>query len=209
MSTPLSISSEAESKWLNYYEWTSKSNKPWPTLSKAIQSFNEENELDRTAIDVGCGVGKDTAYMVENSWKVTAIDAEKIAEDFLKKKIPPEKINCVNFVQSKYEDYLFSEKVKLVNASYALPFCSPKHLVDVMHRITQAISPGGRFSGHFFGPKDSWSKDDSMSFQTEKEVLQFFADSFIIEHFEEKEWDGMSGSGSKHWHVFDVIAKKV
>jgi hypothetical protein len=56
-----------------------------------------------------------------------------------------------------------------------------------MQRITQAISVGGRFAGHFFGPEDSWSKDDSMTFLTKKEVLQFFADSFVIEHFEEKE----------------------
>ena len=43
MSTPSPvISGETESKWLNYYEWTSKSDKPWPTLSQAVQSFNEE-----------------------------------------------------------------------------------------------------------------------------------------------------------------------
>lgn len=208
MSTPSPvISGETESKWLNYYEWTSKSDKPWPTLSQAVQSFNEEEELERTAIDLGCGVGKDTAHMVKNNWKVTAIDAEKTAEEFLKKKIPSEKLDQVNFVVSKYEDYLFSEKVKLINASYSLPFCSPKNLGDVMQRITQAISIGGRFAGHFFGPEDSWSKDDSMTFLTTKEVLQFFADSFVIEHFEEKEWDGISGA--KHWHVFDIIAKKV
>jgi hypothetical protein len=59
MSTPLPvISAETGSKWLNYYEWTSKSDKPWPTLSQAVQSFNEEQELERTAIDLGCGVGK-------------------------------------------------------------------------------------------------------------------------------------------------------
>ena len=78
-----------------------------------------------------------------------------------------------------------------------------------MRRITQAISSGGRFAGHFFGPEDSWSKDESMSFLTNAEVRQFFADSFVIEHFEEKEWDGISGSGPKHWHVFDIVAKKV
>jgi hypothetical protein len=55
--------------------------------------------------------------MVKNNWKVTAIDAEKTAEEFLKKKIPSEKLDQVNFVVSKYEDYLFSEKVKLINAS--------------------------------------------------------------------------------------------
>ncbi len=60
---------------------------------------------------------KDTAHMVKNNWKVTAIDAEKTAEEFLKKKIPSEKLDQVNFVVSKYEDYLFSEKVKLINAS--------------------------------------------------------------------------------------------
>ena len=78
-----------------------------------------------------------------------------------------------------------------------------------MQRIIQAISIGGRFAGHFFGPQDSWSKDDSMTFLTKNQVLQFFADSFVIEHFEENEWDGISSLGAKHWHVFDIVAKKV
>lgn len=196
-------------KSVNYYEWSSNRNKPWSTLSQAIQAFNNEGELERTALDLGCGGGRDTAYMVENKWKVKAVDKEKTAEEFLMKKIPPEKTYLVNFVVSKFEDYLFAEKVKLINASYALPFCSPNHFGEVMQRITQAISVGGRFAGHFFGPEDSWSTDNSKTFLTKKEVLHFFSSSFVVEHFEEKEWDGISGLGVKHWHVFDIIAKKV
>lgn len=78
-----------------------------------------------------------------------------------------------------------------------------------MQRITQAISVGGRFSGHFFGPEDSWSTKDSMTFLTKDEVLRFFSSSFVIEYFEEKEWDGVSGSEAKHWHKFEIVAKKI
>ncbi len=199
----------SESPWLGYYENTSKGNTPWDTLSSAVEKFNNEGVLEGTAIDLGSGVGKDTAHLVLNNWQVTAVDAEQISEQYLRRKIPSDKQEQVTFIASKYEDYVFSEKVKLINASYALPFCSPSAFSDVMQRISDAILPGGRFAGHFFGPNDSWSGDSSLTFLNKSEVLHYFSGPFVVELCEEKEWDGMSGSGLKHWHVFNVIAKKV
>lgn len=37
------------------------------------------------AIDLGCGVGRDTIYLLHNGWKVLAIDKEDTKEFILKK----------------------------------------------------------------------------------------------------------------------------
>lgn len=200
---------EVSSRWITYYEQSEKHDKPKPTLVKAIDFFKAENISIGHALDLGCGIGKDTAYMLQNGWIVTAVDAEVTAQEFFNKKIPSEKSDQVKFIVSTYEEYPFSEEVNLVNASYALPFCSPSEFDNVMSRITQAISSGGRFAGQFFGLNDTWSKRPNMTFLTKEAILKYFKNSYHIEFFQEKEWDGASASGPKHWHVFDVVAKKI
>ena len=47
-----------------------------------------------------------------------------------------------------------------------------------------------------------------MVFLTKKEVIELFEDFEIIT-FKEIEKDGLTGLGKKkHWHIFDIIAKK-
>ena len=48
-----------------------------------------------------------------------------------------------------------------------------------------------------------------MVFLSKEEVLTLFKNFEIID-FQEKEYDGKTGLGKiKHWHVYDVIAKKI
>lgn len=202
------INSNSESKWLGYYQMTSKSTKPRETLAKTVDLFQNEQVKPLQAVDLGCGVGKDTSHLVQNGWKVVAVDAESIAQDFLLEKIPESKREEVTFVTSTYENFLFPHDVQVINASYALPFCSPDNFDDVMTRIKSAISLGGRFCGQFFGPKDTWGTNKAMSFHTKEQIEECFK-GFKIEFFEEEEEDGMSGSGPKHWHVFHIVAQKV
>ena len=47
-----------------------------------------------------------------------------------------------------------------------------------------------------------------MTFLTQKQVMELFKDFEII-LFKEIEKEGLTGLGKmKHWHIFDVIAKK-
>ena len=73
----------------------------------------------------------------------------------------------------------------------------------------RSIAENGYFVGNFFGIRDSWSiiKGD-MTFLTEEQVLELLK-SFEIIKFKEIEKDGRTGLGEmKHWHIYEVIAKK-
>lgn len=67
----------------------------------------------------------------------------------------------------------------------------------------------GYFIGNFFGYKDSWVNIKKDIFFIEKEeVLKLFEDFDIIS-FNEVERDGKTGLGkNKHWHTFEITAKK-
>ena len=64
--------------------------------------------------------------------------------------------------------------------------------------------------GNFFGLNDSWVNiKEQMVFLSKEQVLELFKNSFEIIEFNEVEKDGKTGLGKmKHWHIYNVIAKK-
>ena len=45
-----------------------------------VKKFIEIEEKTGKAIDLGCGTGRDTIFLIKNGWKVTAIDRENTKE---------------------------------------------------------------------------------------------------------------------------------
>jgi hypothetical protein len=64
--------------------------------------------------------------------------------------------------------------------------------------------------GNFFGLNDSWVNiKEQMVFLSKEQALELFKSSFEIVHFNEIEKDGTTGLGKiKHWHIYNVIARK-
>ena len=58
-----------------YYENTENA-LPHPMVKKFINMNNNP----KYAIDLGCGAGRDTIYLIKNGWKVLSIDKENTRE---------------------------------------------------------------------------------------------------------------------------------
>ena len=101
------------------------------------------------------------------------------------------------------------EKNNLIVANYCLPFCNKNNFKELWNKINNSILKDGYFVGNFFGINDEWkSTKEEMTFLTKEQVIELFKDFEIIE-FKEVEKDGTTGLGKmKHWHIFNVIAKK-
>lgn len=160
------------------------------------------------AIELGCGVGNDTVYLIKNNWNVLAIDREDLKERIVKK-LNDEEQEKFRFQKQNFE-YLELEKNNLIVANYSLPFCNKNNFKELWNKINNSILKGGYFVGNLFGDKDEWkSTKEKMFFLTEKQVIELFKDFDIIE-FKEVEKDDFTGLGKmKHWHIFNVIAKKL
>jgi hypothetical protein len=65
--------------------------------------------------------------------------------------------------------------------------------------------------GNFLGPNDSWVNiKKHMMFLPKEQVLELFNGKFEIVLFHEIEKDGTTGLGKrKHWHIYNIIAKKI
>lgn len=191
-------------RWSAYYE-QNRSKPPHAHLRQALEHLSPD--LPKTAIDMGCGTGRDAVYLVDQGFRVLAFDPEPEAIDELERHIKDHP--TLEPVQAHFHTFDY-EPVSLINASASLFFCEAMHFDEVWNQVRQAIHPGGLFCGHFLGPDDSWTELDVFSGITfGAQDLKARFDSFEILYLHERNEPGVTAVGdSKHWHVWTVIAKK-
>jgi SAM-dependent methyltransferase len=185
--------------WGRFYSFT-KDSPPWPLLVRAASLAPES----RRALDLGAGAGRDTRYLLEQGFQVTAVDSDPRSVAMLRA-LPD--IN-LHVVQSSFEEFAFAT-YDLISSQFALPFTPPEHFPEVFAHVKVALSAGGIFAGQFFGIHDQWNAPGTTTtFLTRAQAEDLFTDLEILE-FTEEDADGHVADGSpKHWHVFHILARK-
>jgi len=187
------------SDWGRFYGFT-KDSPPWPLLVRAASLGPRSGR----ALDLGAGAGRDTRYLLEQGFEVTAVDAEPRSVALLSA-LPQSRLSIV---QSSFEDFAFAT-YDLISAQFALPFIPRDRFTDVFARLKAALAPGGVFAGQFFGVHDQWNTPErAMTFLTRAEAEALLGDLETIE-FTEEDADGRIADGSpKHWHVFHILVRR-
>lgn len=187
-----------------YYKKTENS-KPSFFLENFINNVNLEQ---KNAVDLGCGAGRNTLYLIKNGFKVLAIDKEDTSE-IIAKKLNSEELKRFKFRCQNFKD-IEIDKNNLLVANFSIPFCNKNYFKTLWNKITNNILENGYFVGNFLGLNDSWAKTKKdMVFLSKEEVLDLFKDNFDIIFFKEVEKDEKTALGvMKHWHIYNVIAKK-
>ena len=193
-----------DSDWQEYYERTA-GRPPRKTLLAALDAFGAG--AGRSAVDLGCGDGRDTIEMLRRGWRVIAIDAESAAIERLETRRDLPRRALLDTLCARFETARWP-KVDLVNASFALPLCAPEAFAAVWARIERSLKPGGRFSGQLFGERDDWRGEPGVTHHTRDQVERLLA-GFTVEMLEEEEADTATPYGKpKHWHLFHIVARK-
>ena len=175
---------------------------------KNVAYFINEIQCDSgNAIELGCGAGNDTVYLIKNNWNVLAIDREDV-EKRIVKRLNKKELEKFRFQKQNFES-LELEKSNLIVANYCLPFCNKNKFKELWDKIERSIIDKGYFVGNFFGTNDSWNESKTeMIFLSKKQVTELFK-NFEIISFKEIEKDELTGLGKmKHLHIFNVIARK-
>lgn len=189
--------------WNNFHNITE--NKP---PRKNIVHFISKYNITGTAIDLGCGSGSDTIFLIKNNWKVLAIDSSNV-EERIRSKLSDNEQEMLSFEVQRFEELKLS-KCDLLISNNSLPFCDKKYFYQMWEEICLNIKNNGYFVGNFFGINDEWNtKNDKRTFLSKEEVIKLFS-SFEILEIQEIEKDRSTAEGKmKHWHTFEVIAKKI
>src|ERR1017187_3686467 len=116
-----------EFNWADFYKVT-KGNPHWFLLEKAVVLLGRRGQ----ALDLGCGAGRDTRYLLAQGWDVTAVDRDSHAIALLAE-LPQEHLRVI---QSSFEDFAYGhERYDLVSAQFSLPFIPQEAFTGVFTRI--------------------------------------------------------------------------
>ena len=189
--------------WAGYYAW-SAGREPRPLLLAACEELGAGR--GRLAIDLGCGEGTDALELLARGWSVLAVDAESAGLALLRARIPSAAAGAVRVLCASFAEADLPS-ADLIHAGFSLPFCAPQEFPPLWARIRRALAPGGVFAGQLFGPHDTWADDPDMTFCARHQV-DVLLDGLDIVRLQETERDGHAFSGPKHWHTFDILARK-
>lgn len=185
--------------WITYFERV-KNQPPHPTLVSVVESLGTRGE----ALDVGSGTGRDTVYLLQEGFAVTAVDSSKDSLMYLNAPTDPN----LEVVISDIVDFDF-KSYDLVNAFSVLSFLSGNDFDDVVHKIIASLNSGGIFVGNFFGPKDEWNVSSTKkTFVDEHDLKKYFADTEILLCKEQYEIQEGAAGKPKQWHLFTLVARK-
>lgn len=93
-------------------------------------------------LDLCCGSGQTTRFLVENSSQVTGLDASSTALNRAKTKVPQ-----ADYVEGLAEKMPFSdEQFDLVHTSVALHEMEPQQLTQILQEVYRVLKPGGIFA---------------------------------------------------------------
>lgn len=184
-------------------DWTNYQNKTYgDDACKLIIDFLDKYKVD-SAIDLGCGSGNETVYMVKNGIKVLAIDRQ-LNQDFILNRLSDSEKQLISFKESSFEDVELP-KTKLLTAFFSIPFCNPNNFDELWTKIYNSIEDNGYFVGQLFGDRDAWNVVESINTFSIDKVKEYLKNYNIIK-LEEIEY--VRESDNKKWHFYDIIAKK-
>lgn len=177
-----------------------------PPSSDVVAAVEHVAQKER-ALDLGAGSLRNTRYLLEQGFRVDAIDRDPLMQEVA------DELQTAN-LHTQVADFMeFDFPVDaydLVVAHNTLPFATPGTFPDLWSRVVASLRTGGIFCGTFFGPHDTWAhtKPD-MSFVTKDDVEHLLSGLEILS-FREHEEDATDIQGNpKHWHYFEATARKV
>ncbi|MBR3198528.1 MAG: class I SAM-dependent methyltransferase [Bacilli bacterium] len=184
-------------------DWTNYQNKTYgDDVCKLLIEFLDNYKIDN-AIDLGCGSGNETVYMIKNGIKVLAIDRQ-LNQDFILNRLSDNEKKMISFKESSFEDVELP-RTNLLTAFFSIPFCNPNNFDELWNKIYNSIEDDGYFVGQLFGDRDAWNVVDSINTFPIDKVKDYLKKYRIIK-LEEVEY--VRESDNKKWHFYDIIAQK-
>ncbi len=184
-------------------DWTNYQNETYgDDVCKLLIEFLDNYKIDN-AIDLGCGSGNETVYMIKNGIKVLAIDRQ-LNQDFILNRLSDNEKKMISFKESSFEDVELP-KTKLLTSFFSIPFCNPNNFDELWTKIYNSIEDNGYFVGQLFGDRDAWNVVESINTFSIDKVKEYLKNYNIIK-LEEIEY--VRESDNKKWHFYDIIAQK-
>lgn len=156
-----------------------------------------EKSKDEEIIDLGCGIGGDTLYLMEKGYKVISCDYSEEALKILNETMPGAKTVQMDISKTlPFED----ESIGLIIADLSLHYFDCETTKNIVEEIRKVLKPNGYLLGRVNSINDfnygagSGKEIENNFYLTEEGYKRFFSeedircyfDKFIIEECAEK-----------------------
>lgn len=102
-----------------------------------VEEFVNMNITPQNAIDLGCGAGRDTIYLIKNGWNVLAIDREDTKE-LISRKLDNEELKRLEFCCENFENVELRKNILFI-ANFSIPFCDKDYFHVLWREISDSI----------------------------------------------------------------------
>ncbi len=157
------------------------------------------------ALDLGCGDGTETRALLSAGWHVVAVDMEPAAESRILAGVPDEKRARLEVVIAELSTVQLPP-AELIYAGASLFFVEPARFPRVWGAIRAALQPGGVLAVNLMGVNDSWASEGCTALR--RDEIDQLCDGLDVLELTERDENGTSFAGPKHWHLYDLIARQ-
>jgi len=186
---------------------------PNELLQKIYRRLNTSTDF----LDLGCGQGRDSLFMLKNGFRVDAVDNSQEGINKIKKFIKTNNLPVAN-INLFYSDVrnfnILKNKYDIINAFNSLQFLPKKEVQEMIENIKSNIKDKGYVIISGFTTYDPLYKkinNEKRCFFKPQELKNIFFDFHIIEYKEKIIEDkGHPGSPEPHQHgIVQLIAQKI
>ncbi len=201
---------------MKYYDKIYKNRNVWGDKpNELLLKIYDQAEAGSEFLDLGCGQGRDSLFMLRNGFKVTAVDnsaegIKKIRRAIRIKNLPKTDIRLYCEDIQKFD--ITKNKYTIINAYNSLQFLLPKDARKLIYKIKKALKNKGHIIISSFTTADSLYKKKSRCrcFFEPQELKKLFSDFRLVLYREKTVADkGHPGCPGPHQHrIVQVIAQK-
>lgn len=119
-----------------------------PANKNIIKFITEIETIPSNAIELGCGAGRDTVYLIQNGWNVLAIDKEDVKER-ISNRLTEEELKKFRFSKQNFEEVKL-EETNLIVSNFSLSFCDKEKFKELWNKIQKSIISNRIFCRKFF-----------------------------------------------------------
>ncbi len=98
---------------------------PWPLMMRAAALVPKPPTAPPRALDLGCGAGRDTRYLLAQGFDVTAVDENPAALAYLERTAQAASVR-LHLVRSVFQDFPFAASVPSTSSTRSSRCPSPR-----------------------------------------------------------------------------------
>jgi len=196
---------EQQTDWAAYYRHT-LGREVRPLFARGMEAARAAGVTAGQAVEIGFGDGTETLALLEAGFRVLAVEMTDAAADVLRPRVPAGAEGRLDVAIAPAESVSLPP-FDLLYSGYVLSFLSPEAFRGFWTGVRSRLRPGGVLVFNVFGVRDTWAVEPGMTF-LDLDGLHRLIDGLELLDLQEEDKDGDAFSGPKHWHLFDVIARR-